>query len=176
MTPEEYDSWVGTVMTGFAEMSTSDNPALLLAASESRTFMGMPIEDTLMVTAFLNGDPDIEMAVNRLLLDGPPRKVAAIATHALWSPRPEEPTTDAWLACVVAARKTAVFGIKRWAEDDLWHRLDPRDAPWLALSTAAGLRAALEDGEPMVMKQAHDRRLFNSVDEAQPPVGEDGRL
>lgn len=176
MTADEFDGWVATALEGFASAPTEDM-AMLVCTDVSQTFLGQPIGESLVMGGFpQDKQHEVGETVNRLLLDGPPRKVAGMATHALWSPMPDEPTTDAWLACVVARRHTAVFAVKRWVEDALWHRLEPKDAPWLILSCASGLRGALESAEPLVFKNAQDRRLFNRVDEEPPPVDEQGRL
>lgn len=180
MTADEFDGWVTTAMEGFVELPVEAAPAMLFATNESRTFLGQALREHLAIREFTHDEfeTDGATAINRMLLDGPPRKVAAMATHVLWAPaeEPDSPTSDAWLACVVAPGHAAVFAVRRWVGDRLWWRLEPRDAPWLILSCASGLRGALESAEPLVFKNAQDRRLFNRVDEEPPPVDEQGRL
>lgn len=181
MTPEEFDGWVLTAMTGFAGASTENEPAMLFATDEPKTFLGQPLEPGLLMASLDQEQFDLDGAawINTMLLDGPPRKVAAIATRVLWAPgdEPNSPTSDAWLACVVAPRHNAVFAVRRWVGDRLWWRLEPKDAPWLILSCASGLRKALERAEPLVFKQVQDKRLFSRIDEGTPPPeDEHGRI
>jgi hypothetical protein len=173
MTPAEFDGWVSTAMAAFSESPVEDAVAMLFATNDSRTFLGQLVDEALMVRGFTHDEFDADgvVAINAMLLDGPPRKVAAMATHVLWAPgnEPDSPTTDAWLACVVASGHAAVFAVRRWVEDQLWWRLDPKEAPWLILSCASGLRGALENAEPLVFKQAQDRRLLSRIDDGTPP-------
>jgi hypothetical protein len=181
ITPDEFDGWVATAMDGFADAPAEDGLAMLFATDESRTFLGQPVGEALVMRGFTHDefDADGAFAINMMLLDGPPRKVAAMATHVLWAPgsEPDSPTTDAWLACVVASHHNAVFAVRRWVGDERWWRLDPKDAPWLILSCASGLRGALENAEPLVFKEGQDRRLLSTVDEGTPPPeDEHGRI
>jgi hypothetical protein len=184
ISPDEFAGWVSTAMDAFAEVSEAaveDEVAMLFATNDSRTFLGQLIDETLMVRGFTHDEFDADGAtqINRMLLDGPPRKVAAMATRVLWAPgtEPDSPTTDAWLAVVVAPRHNAVFAVRRWVEDRLWWRLDPSEAPWLILSSASGLRKALESAEPLVFKTVEDKRLYSRIDEGTPPPeDEHGRI
>lgn len=179
MSRSEFEGWVSTTMEGFASAPMEADVAVLFATDDRRTFLGQAIDSSLVMRAFTQremADYGVE-TINTMLLDGPPRTVAAMATQVLWSPEDALPTVTAWLATVVAPGLPATFAVKRWAEDKLWWRLEPADAPWLMLSCASGLRHALEDAKPLVFKVAEDRRLLSRVDEGTPPpVDEHGRI
>ena len=71
----------------------------------------------------------------------------------------------------------AVAAVRRITEDYQWWQLHRSELPWMALSTGAGLRAALEHAAPLRLKSTVDRELFQRPDENPiPPVDERGEL
>lgn len=98
---------------------------------------------------------------------------AGMATVTRWSPDDVTPFEDAWL--LVCVRRNEPAWILVGNEHFGWSRTDLLNAPWIALSTAGSLRAALE-GKPMVWKEGSDERLFNTVDEEPPPVDAQGLI
>jgi hypothetical protein len=104
------------------------------------------------------------------------RNMAALATRVMWSPD-EGPTRPAWMLTAVAKGKPAFFAVKRNVEDERWWLIPPGNEPWFALSTAGGLRAALEQGEPMHLKNAENNEVYQTPkDVPHPPVDKHGRI
>src|SRR5690349_15036610 len=95
----------------------------------------------------------------------------------MWAPGEVDPTELSWLLIVVLPGRTARFAVKRHTEQQWW-RQRPDSVPWLALSTAGSLRAALEQGKPLVIKAGRDKRLFGVPAEGGevPPSDEHGRI
>lgn len=110
--------------------------------------------------------------VDQLLKGG---RIAALASITGWSPSPVGRTVPSWsLVAVGVGGVPAELWVRRIREDAAWWELDFREAPWFALATASGLRAALDLGRPLRLKQAKDARLLQRPgDCAHPPV--DGR-
>lgn len=108
---------------------------------------------------------------------------AGMATRINWSPTPLGKSSPSWLITTVArAGAPGHFMVKRTVEDTWWRSIAPSDAPWFALATAGGMRAAL-DGEPLIFKvskendDALERGLLNSPSEIPfPSVDIDGLL
>lgn len=106
------------------------------------------------------------------------RRMAATASLVGWAPDPDTPTTPAWLLIAVGiGGLPAVAAVRRIEEDDRWWQLASRELPWVALSTAAGLRAVLEQAAPLRLKSASGAALFEppSVNPS-PPLDERGEL
>lgn len=108
----------------------------------------------------------------------PRRRMAATVSTIGWAPDLTTPTTVAWILIAVGVGGVpAVAAVRRIEEDDQWRQLSVKGLPWLALSTAGGLRAALEHGAPLRLKFAVDRRLFQTPDERPtPPLDDSGEL
>ena len=87
-------------------------------------------------------------------------------------------TSLAWVLLAVGrGGGPPLVAVRRVVEDAQWMQALPDAVPWFALSTAAALRAALEDGTPLRLKQAHDPELYRRPDEApNPPVNDRGQL
>lgn len=104
------------------------------------------------------------------------RRVVAMALPTGWSPTAHGSSSPAWLLLVVAA-ELPVFAAVRRTRDDRWTQLAPDDLPWFALSTAAGLRAALVDGRPLRLKADPAPQLYERPgDVPRPPLDERGEL
>lgn len=116
-----------------------------------------------------------EETINRAIT-GPNVQALGMASVVRWSPTPTGESSDAWCVIVVHPDAPARFMVRRLVEDHTWWSLPPAGAPWFALSTASGLRAAITNKQPMVFKRATDERLYRRVDEATPDVDEQGRL
>lgn len=100
---------------------------------------------------------------------------AGMATRTRWSPDQVTDFSNSWLLVCVQRFEPALFAVGRIPERDWWS-LDAQDAPWIALSIAGSLRAAIERDEPLVFKQGIDARLFNTVDQEPPPTDQEGRI
>lgn len=99
----------------------------------------------------------------------------ALATRVDWSPTPDAPAAPAWALVTVGRGFPATFLVKRDAADRHWWSLAPTAAPWFLLSTASGVRAAL-DGEPLMLRTLEDERLLLRPDQVAAPVRPDGLL
>jgi hypothetical protein len=111
------------------------------------------------------------------LLARRPRMGATVTTVG-WSPDTAGPTAPAWMLVAVGiGGAPSVAAVRRFVEDQHWWQLDTAELPWFALSTAAGLRAALDDGVPLRLKEARRSELFHRPSETpRPPVDERGEL
>jgi len=111
-------------------------------------------------------------------LFAPRRRLAAAASIVDWSPDPDVPTTPAWLLVAVGiGGLPAVAAVRRIEEDERWWQLAPSELPWLALSTASALRAALEQSAPLCINSASHRGLFERpAADPLPPLDERDEL
>lgn len=99
----------------------------------------------------------------------------ALASRVNWSPLSRGPLSLAWALVVVEPFRPAWLLVRRVC-DRIWTRIPLNAAPWFALSTAAGLRAAL-GGKPLEIRSATSARLFASPrDVPNPPVDDKGLL
>ena len=104
------------------------------------------------------------------------RRILGMASRVAWSPTREGASSPAWLGVVVGVGSPLVGAVRR-DQDPGWWRLPQAHLPWGALATAAGLRAAVERGEPLRLKVGSDAGLLRRPDEAgDPPVDEHGNL
>ncbi len=137
------------------------------------------VEAAGVVDLVVGGDCDLTATTARIdQLFAPRRRMAATVSIVGWSPDPETPTTPAWLLVATGIGGVpAVAAVRRFAEDGQWWQLSGSELPWLALSTTAALRAALEHDSPLRLKSAVDRGLFERPDQNQtPPLDERGEL
>lgn len=106
------------------------------------------------------------------------RRMIALVGTTGWSPADEVPVTPAWVLIAVGRGGGPAFVVvRRVAEDEQWTIIPVAQLPWFALSTAAGLRAAIEYGTPLRLKQATATQLFRRPDECpDPPFDERGEL
>lgn len=116
-------------------------------------------------------------AVDQLVAARPAALAAGL--KLMWAPGDEETggrPEPAWVVITVVPGRTARVLVKRFTED-VWWRLKPPECPWLVLSTASSLRAAVEQGKPMVLKQATDDRLFKAPGQGPvPPTDARGNI
>lgn len=105
------------------------------------------------------------------------RRMAAMASVTGWSPSPEEPVVASWVVIAVASGLPALAVVRRAVEDHDWSAIHPSELPYFAASTAASLRAAIETGKRLTLKQTADPRLYRRPDEEpDPPLDDQGRL
>jgi hypothetical protein len=106
------------------------------------------------------------------------RRLSALASVVGWSPDAETQTTPAWLVIAVGVGGApAVTLVRRVEEDTGWWQLGTTELPWVALSTAAALRAALEHGAPLRLKTTGSDALFQRPSQRpRPPLDERGEL
>lgn len=164
LTQEDFDGWCGT----FGE-------AVLSLPQENTVYVGTDdAGESLLVTGAVKPDESFYDEVNALLTSGQ-HVMAMMATRTMWAPEEDLPTVDAWLLIAVTPGLTARFAVRRLEVDANWWEV--RDAPWFALSTASGLRSALESGAPLVFKAVADPRLLHAPGEGDaPPEDEHGRI
>lgn len=146
------------------------------APREMTTLVMFDDGDDFLVTGLTANETDqAQNLLNSLPLAG--RSLVAMASRVMWTPEPEPaPTVDSWAVVTVAEAATAGFAVRRLDIDERWWRLEPPDAPWFMLSTAAALRRALA-GESMVVKDVQHRALFNAPGQGPvPSVDEHGLL
>lgn len=105
------------------------------------------------------------------------RRMAAMVSLLGWSPD-ATPTRPSWVVVAVGrGGLPAVLCVRRLREDDRWTLVDIRSAPWAVLSSASGLRAAIEEGRPLRLKVARSREVLQRPDEQpEPPLDERGDL
>lgn len=105
------------------------------------------------------------------------RRMAALVSLLGWSPD-QSPTRPAWLVVAVGRGGVpAVVCVRRIEEDDRWTLISINHAPWAVLSSAAGLRAALEERRPLRLKVARSAELLRRPDEVpEPPLDDRGDL
>ncbi|WP_205745902.1 hypothetical protein [Egibacter rhizosphaerae] len=143
-----------------------DEPApLVIAADRSDDFLDV---------ALLDPDRTEVVAAIDQVTSGA-RRILGTASRVAWSPTPDGASSPAWLVVVVGVARP-VFAAVRCDQDTRWQLLTPDQLPWFALSTAAGLRGAVERGEPLRLKVGSDPGLFRRPDEGEPPVDEHGSL
>ena len=93
-----------------------------------------------------------------------------------WSPTPYGASSPAWLALAVG-RDQPVWAAVRRDQDRGWTLLAPPELPWIALSTAASLRAVMDRNQPLQLKTTTDWRLLARPEEQpDPPRDEHGDL
>ena len=169
MTPEQ---WGATLASGIDQHGSDPDLQALLAVDDPGT------EDLLLAPV----EPGDLALINDLVLGGPKRTVAALAVRINWSPTATGESSLAWVFALVV--KSNVFtgphdafcAVKR-EEDERWTVIAVEQLPWFLASTAGGLRAALEHGRPMVLKEVRDPRLLDRVAASNPPaVDEKGRI
>lgn len=166
MRDDEFAGFIGGVCQGVERVPEAVQPDVIVAFTDQH-------EGSDIALAGLTAAEFEQGAVNRFLLG---RDAVALVTRVDWSPSDDEPTTPAWLIVGVTFDHPAFFAVRRDL-DERWWRIDPPDAPWFALSTAAGLRKAITTGEPIVPKSTFNRALFQRPsDNPVPPLDQDGRL
>lgn len=98
-----------------------------------------------------------------------------LATRVTWAPDDILPGRKCWAIVAVTRGETAAavgpYG-------NAWYELAPLDLPWFMASTASGIRASIEKGEPLTPKRVVSAALFDRVVDnlAGPPVDENGRI
>lgn len=153
-------------VAGALEEQIPEELRMIVAVPEENgaTLIGLDTED----------DPSAIAALDQLIAQRPAALAAALAVE--WAPGDVDPVEPAWLVIVVVPGRTAQFSVRRRTEQQWW-RLRPTTVPWLALSTAGSLRAALEQGKPLVIKVTKDKRLFNLPGHgAMPPTDSQGLM
>lgn len=145
------------------------------APDDTRLVAGIDADDDILT--LLAGDADQPSPAELDELFAAAGAFAALATRVRWSPTPDGPSSDAWLLVAVMTGLPALFATRRLAEDARWTRLPAEHAPWMALSTAAGLRRALDTGAPLTLKTVADAGLLRTPSESPAPAaGPDGQL
>ncbi len=168
MRAEEFQGFVGGICTSIEVVDAEQMQAVLAYVDPTPA-----VEEGDIVLRGFTAEEFQAGGANQYLLG---RDAAALATRIEWSPSDDEPTTAAWILVAVTFGQEAFFAVKRDLEQRWW-RIDPPDAPWFALSTAAGLRAAITNGTPMVAKAGFNRSLFQRPkDNPRPTLDKDGRL
>lgn len=135
-------------------------------------------EEHLSFAAGTDTETALILAEFDQLIAGSSREAAFMATKVAWSPTAAGESSPAWAAVTVARGEPAHFAVRRIAEDDHWWSLDgDSSVPWFLLSTAGGLRKAL-DGVPPTIKAVGERTslLRSPLDVPRPEVGTDGLL
>ncbi|GGI07878.1 hypothetical protein [Egicoccus halophilus] len=156
-----------------------------LVASSVDRFGSDPAEYDMAIAVDDRGDalllpcsPQTRAAMTAKLdqLLATPRRMAAMVSLMGWSPD-ASPTVAAWVVVAVGRGSLpALVCVRRLEQDDRWTLLNISDMPWLILSSAAGLRAALS-GQPLRLKVARTKALFQRPDQVpNPPVDERGAL
>lgn len=122
------------------------------------------------------GHPSSVAQIDQLLATR--RRMLAMVSPILFTPDGSAPSREAWvLVAVGLGGGPPVVAVRRIVEDDQWMQAPPDALPWFALSTAASLRAALENGTPLRLKQAAAPELYRRPDEVpEPPLDERGEL
>jgi hypothetical protein len=133
-------------------------------------------EHVQMVSGRAPSHPSTLSQVDQLLATR--RRMIALVGTTGWSPADEVPVTAAWVLIVVGrGGGPALVVVRRVAEDEQWTHVPVDRLPWFALSTAGGMRAAIEHGTPLRLKQATATELYRRPDECpDPPVDERGEL
>jgi hypothetical protein len=172
VTAVELSAFAKLVVNELATRAFSpDDTELLLAADDGA-------DAVLLFHADDEADPAAVQAQADQLFASP-RRMAAMVTTIGWAPTEADPIALSWLivAVGVGGQLPAFAACRRVAGDRGWTVIPHTHLPWLALSTAASLRAALESGEPLKLKSTADHRLARRPDEEpDPPVDEQGRL
>jgi hypothetical protein len=150
-----------------AEMDTLDPDQVELAGAAERdgnvTFNG------------LRRGVDATASLDQVFAGRPQR--AALVSQIGWAPDDFSPTTRSWVLIAVEPGSPALCAVRRIVEDHRWTHVPPASMPWTLLSTAAGLRAALEQGTPLRLKRAADPRLYRRPSEVpEPPTDHRGEL
>jgi hypothetical protein len=106
------------------------------------------------------------------------RRMVAMVTVTGWSPDPTTAIAPAWVLVAVGRGSTpARVAVRRIDLDRDWTDLPPHELPWFALSTASGLRAAIDHGQPLRIKQDPTEALYHRPDEhPDPPTDDRGEL
>ena len=164
---EDLDSFAAAVADHIEQTQLDPTEIHLLAAADDG--------DAIQLLAVDDADrPESTADLDQLITSD--RRVVAMAMPTGWSPTAHGPSSPAWLLLVVAA-ELPVFAAVRRILDDRWTQLAPDDLPWFALSTAAGLRAALVDGRPLRLKKDPAPQLYDRPDDVpRPPLDEHGEL
>lgn len=127
----------------------------------------------ITVLGLEEGD-DPNEGLDRLTIT-PVTQFLALATVMAYSPEEQLPTEPSWVIVGVERGKQAGVAV-RYGSTGRWYREHIEDAPWILLSTAGGLRGALNGKRP-TWKTSRDERLFNKPGEGDaPPVDEEGRI
>lgn len=100
-------------------------------------------------------------------------RFAAMVVITRWSPDDHTPFADTPLYTVVERFGPSGFFV---GYGGILLPIPNIDAPWFALGTASGLRAALQRGEPLRLKQTANKELHKKVYEATPPTDEFGDI
>ena len=164
---EDLDSFAAAVADHINQTQLDPSEFPLVAAADDG--------DSILLLAIDDADsPGTTADLDQLISSD--RRVVAMAMSTGWSSTAHGPSSPAWLLLVVAA-ELPVFAAVRRTIDDRWTQLAPDELPWFALSTAAGLRAALVDGRPLRLKKGPAPQLYDRPDDVpRPPLDERGEL
>ena len=103
------------------------------------------------------------------------KAAGGLATRVEWAPNATAAGEECWVVVLVSPGLPAVFVVGPYAGE--WFEVPGPEVPWFALSSAAGIRAGLERGSPLVPKVAQNERLFEAASRSDPPPTDaDGRL
>lgn len=132
-------------------------------------------DEGISVLSHAGSDAAATAGIDQML--GSKHRMAALVCVTGWTPDGTSPVRPAWVIVAVGTGGLPALGaVRRIREDTRWTRLPPNELPWFALSTASGLRAAL-DGEPLRLKSGSSAELHRRPDEVpDPPLDQDGRL
>lgn len=152
-------------LDGIAQPAT----AALVVAAEARGDTGLVV--AVVSTQHREG----EVAHLDRVTAGAHRLLAA-GLRLGWSPTRDGASSPSWLALAVG-RGQPVWAAVRRDTDRCWTGLAPDGLPWLALSTAGALRAAMDSATPLQLKRTSDPRLVQHPEQQPwPPTDEHGRL
>lgn len=168
VTAEALDDWAGALAQAVDSYELQD-PLLIVALDDGSDWLvnHLPVDDVAVV----------ESRVNAFFSDAERRNVLGWVERIEWTPLPEPaPTEPAWLLLVVGRGAPVRCYVRRTQTDTLWSQVPSYHMPWLALSTAAGLRGLLEHGTPILLKQAISPALFGTMDDEPPAEDEHGRI
>lgn len=167
----EMDTFLGTICNSFEEHPLPEEIGMVIAIWEP--------ESVLMCALRADQDDEAGIAqVDQMLATRP--RAAGAALRVMWTndPDPAVPTLPSWVVTAVTPGRTARFAVRQDV-GATWYTLTPEQAPWLVLSTAGSLRAALEQGTAMHFKRNDDPdpQLFKPPgDGPTPKVDKHGRI
>jgi hypothetical protein len=161
----------------FASIVTHELDRHELAPGTSTLVLAVDDGDCILMLACDEAhSPRVTGQIDQLL--APRRRMIAMVTTTGWSPSESGVSSLAWVIVAVGlGGAPACVAVRRVVEDDRWTGIPPHQVPWFLLSTASGLRAALENGVPVRLKTATATELFRRPDQVPlPPLDERGSL